>query len=278
MMPRRLTVILRLTPSDNQKNRPSWYTKALCLQSLIQARDAARKGGYWVSLLVLVDTAGGQLRPELSSLVSYCDQVREGNFGSASRSLRAQLTWAEEISAALNDDLVYCVEDDHLHSPESLTQAFSLPGGVGFLYCISKGSATGTGDFTWMDAPRSVSSFLIHTDLLMKIAWQMRFGSRLGPAFDLLTWHWLSGRRFGFGQPWLMTHGGRSWYARVILACWQLGARILIDLLIWLRIGTRVRLSAISPSLAAHCEVGWLPNERDWAALANDVRERARSM
>lgn len=106
-----LRIIYRLCGGNNGKVRPEWYSKQRCLTSMSLARERLATS----DLLLLVD---GDV-PEVSMGAVPDSRItiaqRSGNSESFLEALAIAAAWPE-------DDVVYFVEDDYLHVPESLVK------------------------------------------------------------------------------------------------------------------------------------------------------------
>lgn len=106
-------MLYRFYAGDNSHPRPPYYSKELCLESLLQAAEQCSGA----SVLLLQD--GYDEHPALSGLqgrpASLLREEPAGNSGSFVRALDFALNsdWDE-------DTIVYFVEDDYLHQGDSL--------------------------------------------------------------------------------------------------------------------------------------------------------------
>ena len=145
-------VLYRFYTGENTHQRPSYYSKSLCLESMVVAVNNCPGA----ELTIIQD--GKERHPALEALpqtVTVERGHRAGNSGSFLRAL--------EVAVSLTlgpQDLIYLVEDDYLHTPDSLLRlsdgargipnadyftlyehpnsyAFDVPDGKEFVYLVN---------------------------------------------------------------------------------------------------------------------------------------------
>jgi hypothetical protein len=106
-------VVYRAAPGGNRKRRPPWFSKALCLASIIRA--AENLPGTSFSFL-----CDGTMAVEVEQVMRRFGELQQlGGVGNAG-SYRAAVDYA----AALDVDpssIIYMCEDDYLHLPDALS-------------------------------------------------------------------------------------------------------------------------------------------------------------
>jgi hypothetical protein len=105
----RLHVVYRLYPGENDKRRPDYHSKALCLASAVRSMQQVPDA----RLVLLVDAV--ELPDELAAVVPAGADIHYlGGIGNA-RSYQRQM---ELVGALPPDDVVYLSEDDYLYCRE----------------------------------------------------------------------------------------------------------------------------------------------------------------
>ncbi len=103
--------IYRTTGSENRSERPFYYSKELCALSFARSLKNASR----VSLTVINDGEPSSALPILQPVAkSIINQERKGNAGSYLGAVELALEQGQD------DDWVYFVEDDYLHTEDSL--------------------------------------------------------------------------------------------------------------------------------------------------------------
>ena len=113
----RLRIILRSHGGENDKARPAYYSKLLCLASVVRAAHAARDAGRATELVFWND---GPIPGDRLDLMRGSGEVVQVAAGSNRESYRASIA----MSAAAGwsaDDLIWFAEDDYLYQPWSFT-------------------------------------------------------------------------------------------------------------------------------------------------------------
>lgn len=105
-----LHVFYRACALENQRPRPSFYSKALCLRSCLQAFTLLSEARF-----VLIHD--GPIRHDLRVLAEPCGEIVElPSVGEAQSFIFA----LQEAAKCASGDLIYFVEDDYIHLREAL--------------------------------------------------------------------------------------------------------------------------------------------------------------
>jgi hypothetical protein len=194
-------VYLRSHAGENQKGRPGFYDKALCLLSLGRA---AEEMGPEVAVTFVND---GPLHPERERLMTRFGEVVQIDGGSNRASYRRTLALA--AAQATDDvDVIWFGEDDYLYRPEAFRQlalaAETVPAADYFaLYCGELGSPEREvvaptherGDkVLWQRGSSTTSSFAVRPRQLREDLRLLRLMPYTGGAFDLTTCLTLQGQ------------------------------------------------------------------------------------
>lgn len=267
---RDVLVVLRLTADTNRKNRPDWYDKRTCVRSVLRSAEALRRRGVRVHLLCLVDRAGGALPGALQAEAAAWDEVVEIDGGSARRSWQAMLDHLRG-RRDLPHDLVYLVEDDHLHAPDALTALSEQGEGCFLLYTHRfTGPPRRTGDHDWRPVDSGVSSFAMSRREFDRSFRVLRTMSNANQSWDDLTWHVLLGPRH-FTARYLLEafssdFGFPPWSPRTLynLVWRSIG-------FVWARLRRPSAAWGADPNLATHVETAHLAGGRDWSEVSARV-------
>ena len=263
-------VMVRVVAHENRKNRPKWYSKELRLASLVDSVSTARRNGINARTIALLDSSGPSPYQDLDFALADFDEVRRIKGGSASRSWRAMLRVISRELKGLDDgDIVYFVEDDHLHTKEAITVLNGTEADYTFLYSTDVDSASANGG--WMRAHSGVSSFAVRASVLRKDFRRLYVFSYSRNAWDNLTCHALSRDLpavYLFSQriedP--LDHEGR-----VTLAA-KFSYQLLWTLIALAWVSKPRSLAACVPNQAAHAELQHLPLGRDWGQTAASIK------
>ncbi|MGI8684755.1 MAG: hypothetical protein ACR2MO_06660 [Acidimicrobiales bacterium] len=246
-----LHVVYRCAGVKNRKNRPAWFSKSLCLASVLRSGEEHGDVGF----TFLCD---GPLPVEVHRVMEGRGRVVELGGRGNSASYRATVLEASRIGRGSDAD-VYVCEDDYLHQPTALTalgEAFrQTPAGAYLaLYDhpdrhlrnddmpVATAPATTTGDHEWRVVESTTMSFAARTRTLRRdlpVHYAVTFGRY---PRDRLFWRTLQG--LGYRRPLRLVLGRRLLYA----------AR---------------------PGLAVHCEDEVLSPGVDWETLATATRRWA---
>ncbi|WJM15293.1 hypothetical protein [Microbacterium arborescens] len=282
-----LTVFVRATPKSNGKPRPDWYSKEICIASVLDSAEQARANGRVVRCTLAVDTSSGlALPPGLASLTSRFDDVLEIDGGSSMRSWRALLPHVEHAArrSALRAaaDVIYIVEDDHLHRPGALTELLSTEADYRYLYWTDDDRAFGsrrTADTTtpqWVPIESGVSSFGVTARAFMRDRWLHRVFSYGGGSWDELICRALGGgarRVYGSGLKyvaWPLTRRSPWGIRRLPWAAWHATFRAMSLIVASAR--KPATIVGSQPPQSTHAEPGLIARGSDWSQIANSVR------
>jgi hypothetical protein len=263
-------ICLRISARVNSKNRPVWFSKDACVASLARAAATARASGMTITSLVFVDSIAGELPDGLQALINNFDRILSIKGGSSRRSWKAQLDFLRKDPASTSHDLIYLVEDDHLHAPEAIACLREMPGEYGLLYSISKmpSKILREQKYAWVETVRGVSSFVVTRRAFKADFHVLRFMSNGGAGWDALTWRVLRGQsRLTFREIlWPLSSDSPYPSKLSAKAWWQVAWRGLSSG--WSSVRVRKVIGATNPSMATHCEVGWIAEGTDWPLVA----------
>jgi hypothetical protein len=275
-----LHVVLRVSPQTNGKSRPDWFSKSVCVKSVLLASRQATAVGLSTRVIVLADVKlGFQWSPELRELFDYVDSLVLIKGGSASKSWRAASRYAKSRLNLAPGDLVYFAEDDHLHARNAFE---TLPGprGYRFLYSSpedlpSTETEVQVGRRAWVKIGSGVSSFVVSGEDLRRDYWMLQFFSFSGPGWDEVTCralgggarnHLLTGWSYYFGPYRELDHNSWRGFLSATRRSFFRAAAEMASLL-----RPRSDIWGLNPPAAAHAEIEYLPVRGDWGALANEV-------
>ncbi|MHA6781821.1 hypothetical protein ACVGOW_12630 [Pseudonocardia saturnea] len=114
----RLRIVYRSSESENDKPRPSYYSKTLALASVLRAVESLPVRPEFVFL------NDGDIPPERLDLMQAHGTVRALDGGSNRKTFRAAIA-REAALATPSDDIVWFAEDDYLYSPGAFTTLMS---------------------------------------------------------------------------------------------------------------------------------------------------------
>lgn len=292
-----LHVIRRSTGKVNGKPRPAGMDKVVCLLSLLRAIERVEQDGDVVELVHLCDGRVGGAHGEV---IASRGEVVE-------RPLTLEMSYATAAALPLErgwpaEDLVYLVEDDHLHRPDALRlvlAAARASTGTGYFafYADTDGLDPSTGvppappvhaptqwrqstsslvveGWEWRRALAMTSSFLARVSALRedRLIHRFAFRTRGNPARDHVVAVSVQGHRpFTWGRPLqhvLHPDGQGSLEVRVKQSVWDVVLNVL-------GIVNRTRhrdILSTRPSLSTHAQAGWLAFGTDWEQVAADTR------
>lgn len=190
----RVRVILRLTPSENRKNRPDWYSKETSLRSLVSAIDTAREAGLDVDFSAVLDVSSGRhLAPGVARLLlDNVDTVMPIRGGTAAKSWRPVVRLVRDSIPYADDDLLYFIEDDYLHLPDALIALADGTTDYRLLYAHEKDHGRiGAPQDGWASVPGGTSSFAVTGAAFRADATMHLLLSHGGGAWDELSWRGL---------------------------------------------------------------------------------------
>ncbi|KTS11080.1 hypothetical protein [Microbacterium testaceum] len=265
-----LHVILRTTPSENRKNRPAWYSKNRCIASMFTAAEHARATGLDVRVTVAVDVSSGLAYPgSISRLLRRADSFLVVRGGTAAKSWRPVIRAVRSSIRPDDDDLVYFVEDDHLHRPEALRLLVEGSADYRLLYALASEHGTITPLRPgWAHVPGGTSSFAVTGRALRADASRHLWMSCGGGAWDELSWRALGSHVSKPGLAYVLApfHPTPKWPRPWGLRPLRHAAFRLLCLL--LARGRQRSIELRLPIQVTHCEKGMLAGEDDWARVA----------
>jgi hypothetical protein len=250
-----LHVAVRAAPNSNGKPRPEWFSKWVCVLSLLRSLERLPRGTAKLSFF-----CDGQIPPGVrESMAAHGPVVELGGLGN-SRSFRHCLgtVTAREHSGT---DHVYLVEDDWLHQPDSLV-------------CLTAALAeSDPGDYlTLYDHP---DRYTRGDDLRVRGRPVELFGSRHWRVVESTNMSFAASVATIRADRRILTLAASIRSYPLDRQMWHtvqgLGGRTPLR---WIRGGRRL-LSPI-PSLATHCEPHVLAPLVDWELVAVETRAWAR--
>jgi len=273
----RLRVVCRLSGGSNDKPRPEWFSKRLCVDSLLSAAEELRRANTVVELWLAVDVRSDiDAQAVRARYGRHFDRILPIAGGSAAKSWRATLNLPGLVEGA---DLVYFVEDDHLHRPDALVRLVHGDAAYRFAYSSDEDLAPhrATVRDGWSTVGSGVTSFAVMTAVLRKDLRLHRCMSRSGRGWDEVTF-----RALGGGAPEALGSGIR--YVASPMA--DPASRTMMGFIGGIRHSLfrafailagqahkRV-ISGLTPPAATHAEPALLASGTDWAAVADAVASR----
>jgi len=268
-------VFCRVTPKANQKLRPEWFSKTSCLNSLAKSSEIAKSSLGEVKTVLILDVANGEIKDsQLQLAVNKFDIIQKISSGSASKSWRKMLSIAQKFQPD-DSDLVYFVEDDHLHLDSAVSQLQNSKADLRFLYASPQDLTTHSrlaSPATWVEVSSGVSSFAMSGKAFNKYSLILRFFSYGGGSWDELIC-----RSLGKGQISEYGSGIRyitwplrkesPWNRKVSLGAVRHTCFRFLAVLVGRF--NNASLEAVVPSESTHCEIAHLDTKRDWALIAS---------
>ena len=282
----RLFVIYRSTGPDNDKDRPAFFSKQLCLLSFLRSAESSGQLGEVVFL------NDGPLADDRLKLMNDSGEVIALPGVGKSRSLRAALSMLETKGWS-DADTVYLAEDDYIFHPDAMlalatavdaipqASYFSLydypgdyrpidPAAVGRAPRRWHNSIFFAGDRHWRSTMSTTHSFAARIGILRHDSWIHWLGSRSSDPMDFAAWLAIQGLGVYKLVHALGTGSGiptnRSIARAVIHGLWSSPGSSPPRLLV-----------SPMPSLATHVQSGYLAPGIDWEAVAADTAEWAGS-
>lgn len=298
----RLHVVCRSVGTENSKGRPDFYSKAVCLGSLLRAVE----GVDLPTDVVFVND--GPVPAERLQFMEAAGEVLPVSCGSNRSSYRRVLRLARERGWPA-EDLVWFAEDDYLYRADALASVVeaararrsadyfavysslrfgsrarrfspvfrsAAPAGAG-------GGCLTAGAVSWVRAVSTTSTFGVRVGVLLADERLLRAAPFVGGAWDHATCLAVQGYRpfavrelAGDAREAGQETATKAAVRRAALAV----ARSTLDVAALARPSrARRTLIASEPDLATHVELGVLAPGRDWAAEAPVVeRWMARRM
>jgi hypothetical protein len=293
--PPRLHIVMRSYGGENMKDRPSYYTKLVCLASLIRAAQAASPAPE------LIFVNDGPIPADREAVMRAAGEVVQVDGGSNRSSYRSAVALAVNRPWA-DTDLVWFAEDDYLYTPHAFVRLlegvsapaladadyFALYGGSAFDTATGRlharerpergaagdPSAVPVGQLRWFRGLATTSSFGVRRRALVQDARLLRLVPYTGGAWDRTSCLTAQGLRpftrrelvedllpFASQPP---PQWPRS-LARGLLRV-SLSARALR------RADRRRVMRSADPDQICHLELGLLAPGADWEELAQDTR------
>ncbi len=290
----RLHVVMRSYGGENMKDRPDYYSKLVCLASVIRAASVL---GAAAELVFVND---GSIPQDRMALMRSAGEVVQLEAGSNRASYRTAIQMAVRREWA-DTDLVWFAEDDYLYTPRSFERLlaaaqdpalaeidyFSLYGGSAFdtssgrLHAKERPergaagdpSPTVVGDVTWFRSLATTSSFGVRYAALAQDAGLLRLMPFSGGAWDRTTCLTLQGLRPFTRQELvedLLPFGNEPplrWPRAVTRGLVRLG----LSPRALRRPSRRRTMLGADPDQAGHLELGHLAPGTDWEQLAAET-------
>ncbi|WP_432544500.1 hypothetical protein [Kineococcus sp. SYSU DK002] len=296
-----LHVVYRSHGGENAKGRPSWYSKALALDSFLRAVATARAAGEGVEVLFLND---GPLPQDRLDLVRAHGSVRAITGGSNRASYLAALKLAARSDWSAQD-LVLFAEDDYLWRPDALVSLLRSAAGHRAEYFAPYGvgthddiegrvpqwrrprSARGedaipSSAVRWVPHESTTSTFAVRVGALREDHRLLVLCCLSGGDFDHTSLLAVQGIPRFTARDLVHHHPGASSnpVLRVARAAYLTAVRGAVDVASLRRPARRRRLAAADPAVCTHMEDGWLapaPTGQPgyWEDLAADTRRWA---
>lgn len=272
----RLRVVCRLSGGSNNKVRPAWFDKSTCVDSLLVAAAELRRVTDGAELWLAVDVMSDiDLEAVRAKYGRHFDRLLPIAGGSAAKSWRATLNLP---GLAEDADLVYFVEDDHLHRPDALVRLVDGDADYRFAYSSDADLAphANTVSDGWSVVGSGVTSFAVTAPVLRKDIRLHKLMSHSGRGWDEVTFRALGGgapEALGSGVPYvalpLSDRSSRS--AKGLIG----GARHSIFRAFALCAGRRKQrtIRALVPAAATHAEPALLASGTDWVGVAHQTRQ-----
>ncbi|WP_206542567.1 hypothetical protein, partial [Microbacterium testaceum] len=226
--------------------------------------------GLDVRVTVAVDVSSGLAYPgSISRLLRRADSFLIVRGGTAAKSWRPVIRAVRSSIRPDDDDLVYFVEDDHLHRPEALRLLVEGSADYRLLYALASEHGTITPLRPgWAHVPGGTSSFAVTGRALRADASRHLWMSCGGGAWDELSWRALGSHVSKPGLAYVLApfHPTPKWPRPWGLRPLRHAAFRLLCLL--LARGRQRSIELRLPIQVTHCEKGMLAGEDDWARVA----------
>ena len=267
----KLHVLLRLTPSENRKNRPEWYSKESSFRSLLAAIAVGRESGLEIELTAVVDLASGKsLSAPITELLGQTDRIVPIVGGNAAKSWRPVVRYVRDHVAFADDDLLYFIEDDYLHLPDALVLLTQGTAEYRMLYSpeAEKNGKAGPAVDGWAPVPSGTTSFAVMGRAFREDASLHLRMSHGGGAWDELSSRALGNHETkpGLGYVLWPFTADSHWERKLSLRPLRHAVFRAIALFESTRRHREVVLRV--PFQATHCETAYLAPGVDWEEIA----------
>ena len=272
-----LHLVYRSHGSENQKDRPPYYSKAVALASVIDAAHQCPADP--VELIFVNDGPIPADRVALMRSVGEVVSIRRGsNRGSYlfAVGLASRRRWADT-------DLVLFAEDDYLYRPdalEQLTRAGRSHPGVDYFYPYSEvpepSGWTPSQPQQWMPHPTTTSTFAVRAAALCQDRLILRTAPFTGADWDHASLLAVQGTQ-PFAPHSALHHPSRArahtMTTAAARAAFLTATKSALSVLVWRqrRRAARQALAAVPP-LATHLEIAHLAWGTNWAERASLLR------
>lgn len=270
----RLVVVYRSTARENTKPRPPYYSKLVCLLSLLRALEHCSASS---EIVYYVDGAPAETVAPLMHKTG--EVVTSQRAGLAESYMGALRVGCERADA---EDLVYFGEDDYLYRPEAfdslVAAATAIPRASYFgLYAAVfelRAESIRVGDAVWRTGDSTTSSFAVRGAALRKDLRLHGLGPRFGRVWDQeiclaysgvrpFRWSSLLGQALGGMPP------GEE--MPTLLRLKHIVGRSWMNVIAIQRAFRPHQLIAPRPLLASHLELPYMAEGTDWEAVAADT-------
>lgn len=294
-----LHIVYRSYGGENQKGRPSYYSKLLALESTIRAFEELPKGAAELIFLNDGPIPGDRLRVMEASgeIIARANLGMRGSIR-AGMALPAQRRWKP-------GDLVWFAEDDYLYLPQAfgdlLKAAELFPQAAYFGLYAQIGDRLPNGNPTdetrvpaswresevtlvnghpWRRGLSTTSTFGARVKPLLEDRRMMDMAMESGGAFDHTTCLMYQGHMpypmFALTEPLRSTKDAKDWLRRAAISTVRAG---LNGYQAMRKVtGSSIRLLvAPEPALSTHLETAYLASGNDWEAVARSTKEWAQA-
>jgi hypothetical protein len=246
------------------------------LNSITSSAALAKSEATAVRTILILDGAREDLiDAKLKIAIKEFDEIRTIAAGSASKSWRKMLRIARGMSLT-DTDILYFVEDDHLHTRQAISKLQTTEADLRFLYA-SHQDLNAVSNYssipTWVHIPSGVSSFAMSGQSFRKHYAVLRFFSFGGGSWDELICRALGKGQvlqYGAGVNYVLWPVSKEspWSQRIPLRALRHSFFRLLAMLHGFF--NSAKIQAIVPPESTHCEIGLLADSRDWAQIAKD--------
>lgn len=286
-----MLIIYRSYGGENMKGRPSYYSKSLCLLSLLRAAEAEPS----TRLIFMND---GPMPEDRLRLMQQAGPVTTLDSVGMRRSYVAGLRLGWSADDVAPDDVVFFSEDDYLYRPEAMTALAAagraLPGDYFALYGTTSGhpvSADPRGLWTprgwdevgpydaagqkWLRGVSTASTFgarrrSLSRDRSVFLQAMLPHRRSYRDHDTCLVYQGYSPHEWGDIGRELLLQGDQDFSARLkdaYIAPFKAALNIRSH-----RFPKRRRLLLTAqPNLATHVEEGWIAPDVDWAIVAKET-------
>ena len=220
-----------------------------------------------------IDVSSGRPLPgSTAHLLHRADAFLAVRGGTAAKSWRPVVRAVRSRIRPADADLVYFVEDDHLHHPDALQLLVDGTADYRLLYALeSEHGAISQIRPGWAHVPGGTSSFAVTGRAFRSDFRRHLLMSCGGGAWDELSWRALGSHATPAGVEYILApfHRSSKWTRPWGLR--PLRHAVFRALSLLLARGRRRSIELRTPIRATHCESIMLAGEEDWGALARSL-------